>query len=62
MMRHLDHFQPRQRFASGPLLVEAPRIKSFATEFDPQDFHLDEDSARDSAHPLHQQPGVHNHG
>jgi len=47
-MRYLEDFQPGQRFASGPLLVEATRIKSFATEFDPQAFHLDEDSARDS--------------
>ena len=62
MMRYLENFQPGQRFASGPLLVEATRIKSFATEFDPQAFHLDEDRTRGSAHSLHQQHGVHDHG
>ena len=48
MVRYLEDFEPGQRFASGSLLVEVGRIKSFATEFDPQPFHLDEDSARDS--------------
>ena len=47
-VRYLEDFEPGQRFASDSLLVEAARIKSFATEFDPQPFHLDEDSARDS--------------
>jgi Acyl dehydratase len=48
MVRYLEDFEPGQKFASGRLSVEAARIKSFATEFDPQLFHLDEDSARDS--------------
>ena len=48
MVRYLEDFEPGQKFASGRLSVEAARIKSFATEFDPQPFHLDEDSARDS--------------
>jgi len=48
MVRYLEDFEPGQRFASRSLLVEAARIKSFAIEFDPQPFHLDEDSARDS--------------
>ena len=47
-MRYLQEFEPGQKFASGRLSVEAARIKSFATEFDPQPFHLDEDRARDS--------------
>ena len=47
-MRYLEEFEPGQKFASGRLSVEAARIKSFATEFDPQPFHLDEDRARDS--------------
>jgi acyl dehydratase len=34
-----------QRFGSGRLRVEADRIKSFAAEFDPQSFHLDEVTA-----------------
>src|SRR5439155_19903217 len=47
-MRYLEDFEPGQKFGSGRLSVEAARIKSLATEFDPQPFHLDEDSARDS--------------
>ena len=47
-MRYLEDFEPGQKFGSGRLPVEPARIKSFATEFDPQPFHLDEDSARGS--------------
>ena len=47
-MGYLEDFEPGQKFASGRLSVEAARIKSFAMEFDPQPFHLDEDRARDS--------------
>jgi acyl dehydratase len=46
--RYLEDFEPGQKFGSGRLRVEADRIKSFAAEFDPQPFHLDEDSARDT--------------
>ena len=44
--RYLEDFAPGQTFASPPLRVEAERIKSFAAEFDPQPFHLDEARAR----------------
>jgi acyl dehydratase len=44
--RYLEDFEPGQKFGSGRLRVEPDRIKSFAAEFDPQPFHLDEDSAR----------------
>ena len=47
-VRYLEDFEPGQKFASGGLSVDAARIKSFATEFDPQPFHLNEDTARDS--------------
>jgi len=47
-MRYLEDFSPGQKFASGRLCVERERIKSFAAEFDPQPFHLDEDAARNS--------------
>lgn len=47
-MRYLEDFAPGQKFGSGRLAVEPARIKSFAAEFDPQPFHLHEDSARDS--------------
>ena len=48
MVRYLEDFEPGQKFGSGRLSVEAERIKSFAAEFDPQPFHLNEDSARET--------------
>jgi acyl dehydratase len=48
MIRYLEDFEPGQKFGSGQLSVEAARIKSFAAEFDPQPFHLGEDSARET--------------
>ena len=47
-MRYLEDFSPGKRFTSGRLRVERDRIKSFAAEFDPQPFHLDEEQARAS--------------
>jgi acyl dehydratase len=44
--RYLEDFAPGQTFGSGRLRVDAERIKSFAAEFDPQAFHLDEAAAR----------------
>jgi acyl dehydratase len=35
-------------FRAGPMAVHAERIKTFAAEFDPQPFHLDEHAARDT--------------
>ena len=43
-----EDFAPGQKFASGQLKVDRERIKSFAAEFDPQPFHLDEEAARGS--------------
>lgn len=37
-----------QRFASGSHTLDAEQIKTFAAQFDPQPFHLDETRARDS--------------
>ena len=48
MMQYLEEFEAGQKFGSGRHLVEAARIKSFAAEFDPQPFHLDENIASDS--------------
>ena len=47
-MRYLEDFSAGQKFESGRLRVERDRIKSFAAEFDPQPFHLDEDAAKRS--------------
>ena len=46
--RYLEDFAPGQTFASGQLKVDRERITSFAAEFDPQPFHLDEEAARGS--------------
>lgn len=46
--RYLEDFAVGQTFGSGRLVVDQERIKSFAAEFDPQPFHLDEQAARDT--------------
>jgi acyl dehydratase len=46
--RFLEDFEAGQTFRSGRLRIDAERIKSFAAEFDPQPFHLDERAASDS--------------
>src|SRR5947208_14992828 len=46
--RYLEDFSPGQKFGSGKLRVERERITSFAAEFDPQPFHLDEQAAENS--------------
>src|SRR5882757_5814076 len=45
---YLEDFAVGQTFGSGRLRVEKERIKSFAAEFDPQPFHLDENAAKGS--------------
>jgi acyl dehydratase len=45
---HLEDFTVGQTFGSGRLVVDADQIKAFAAAFDPQPFHLDEKSARDT--------------
>ena len=45
---YLEDFAVGQTFGSGRLRVEKERIKTFAAEFDPQPFHLDENIASDS--------------
>lgn len=48
-MLYLEDLQVGQRFASqGEYGVEEERVKSFAAEFDPQPFHLDDAAAQSS--------------
>ena len=48
-MRYLEDFHAGQKFSGADRQrVDAERNKRFATEFDPQPFHLDEGSARAS--------------
>ena len=46
--RYLEDFAVGQTFRSGRLRIDRERIKTFAAEFDPQPFHLDEDAARNT--------------
>jgi acyl dehydratase len=46
--RYLEDFAVGQTFGSRRLRVDKERIKTFAAEFDPQPFHLDEEVARDT--------------
>ena len=43
---YLDDLHVGQRFTSGSIRVDEERIKSFAEEFDPQPFHLDDAASR----------------
>ena len=43
---YFEDFAVGQTFGSGRRRIEADRIKSFAAEFDPQPFHLDDEAAR----------------
>jgi acyl dehydratase len=47
--RYLEDFAVGQVFAgSGRIRVDKERLKTFAAEFDPQPFHLDDEAARGS--------------
>jgi acyl dehydratase len=46
--RYLEDFAVGQTFGSGRLRIDPERIKTFAAEFDPQPFHVDEEAARNS--------------
>jgi len=45
---YLEDFAVGQIYRTGRLRIEAERIKAFASEFDPQPFHLDETAARET--------------
>jgi acyl dehydratase len=45
---YLDDMRVGQKFMTGTYLMSEDRIKAFATEFDPQPFHLDEAAAQAS--------------
>jgi acyl dehydratase len=44
--RYLEDFAVGQIYRSGRLRVDEERIRSFAGEFDPQPFHLDDEASR----------------
>lgn len=43
-----DEFKVGQTFKSHTLTITADEIKEFASKYDPQPFHLDEEKAKDS--------------
>ena len=45
---YLEDFYPGQRFATESATLDAAAIKSFAGQFDPQPFHVDEAAAQDT--------------
>ncbi len=45
---HLEDLRVGQRFRSGTHALDEAQIKSFARQFDPQPFHVDDDQARDT--------------
>jgi acyl dehydratase len=45
---YLEDFVVGARFTSGTHTLDADQIKTFARQFDPQPFHLDEEAARHS--------------
>jgi len=48
-MRYLEDFEAGQKYTGATRIrVEEARVKSFAAEFDPQPFHLDDAAARNS--------------
>jgi len=46
--RYLEDFAVGQTVGCGRLRIDTERIKTFAADFDPQPFHLDEEVARDT--------------
>ena len=47
-VQYLEDLTPGQRFQTGVHQLDADQIKAFASEFDPQPFHMDETAAQDS--------------
>jgi acyl dehydratase len=45
---YLEDLYVGQRFTSAPHVIDAEQIKTFAAQFDPQPFHLDEEAAKAS--------------
>lgn len=45
---YLEDFAAGQVYGTGRLRIDDERIRSFAAEFDPQPYHLDEDAARET--------------
>jgi acyl dehydratase len=51
-VQYLEDLEPGSRFTTGSTTITAQAVHAFATEFDPQPFHLD--AAAAAAHPVFQ--------
>ena len=51
MIEWFDDLKLGMRFKSGEVTVSREDIKRFASEFDPQPFHLDEEAAENTVTP-----------
>jgi len=47
-IHYFEDFSAGQIFNTGRLRIDTDQIKTFARQFDPQPFHLDEEAAKDS--------------
>jgi len=47
-IHYFEDFSVGQIFNTGRLQIDSDQIKTFATQFDPQPFHLDEEAAKNS--------------
>jgi acyl dehydratase len=56
---YLDDLHVGQRFISGARQVDESQIKAFATEFDPQPFHVDPEAAKATFFAGHVASGWH---
>lgn len=45
---YLEDVKAGQTFTSETYVMDSPRLKAFAAEFDPQPFHIDETAAKES--------------
>ncbi|MEJ0069138.1 MAG: MaoC family dehydratase [Pseudomonadota bacterium] len=45
-VRYLEDLEPGMRYRTGSRTVELAEIQAFATQFDPQPFHLDPEAAK----------------
>ena len=56
--QYLEDYAVGQVYHSGRLRIDREQIIAFATQFDPQPYHLDEDAARKSVLGSRQAAGI----
>lgn len=56
---YMEDLAVGQKFTAGPIEVTADEVIAFAKKFDPQDFHLDPEKAKDTVFGEHVASGWH---